>query len=447
MSLIYKLAIKEKLNLSELYNIFQQLIFFNNNNTISKIAVAVSGGSDSLALAILLNLWCKQNNIKLIALIVDHNLRVESKSEAEQVKKWLKNHNIDSEILIRKNIKLTSKIQETARKDRYNLLLEYCKKNNIIHLAIGQHFNDLVETIIMRKHRGNNIWGDTGISMKIVKRETILIRPLLYYTKLAIQNTLKDYQATWIEDPSNHNKIFERTKIRNEVIITKHNIKYYCDDINKAITNRVILEQQLIDFLLKQVEISSLGVIKLNLDNFKSLVNDKLKISIIGCLIKFITANDYMPKINKLQHLISIIMSNSFKKVTLGNCILAKKDNILLLIKENRNIKDQQIINSQNYLFWDQRFIIKVNDLANGSIIKTLTSAEYDKLIFAYPKIKQELMILQLNKDIILSLPWLFNNKLEVCNDWYKNITNHNLVYFKPEKSIINDIFYSIKHC
>ena len=63
-----------------------------------KIAVAVSGGPDSMALVFLLKSWSLKNNGSLIALIVDHQIRKDSNLEAKIIKKYLIKYEIESKI-------------------------------------------------------------------------------------------------------------------------------------------------------------------------------------------------------------------------------------------------------------------------------------------------------------------------------------------------------------
>ena len=76
-----------------LYKSFNQKNLFETNPVI---AVAVSGGSDSIALVFLLKKWVRKNKGKLIALIVDHQMREGSFKEASFVKKYLSDNNIQS---------------------------------------------------------------------------------------------------------------------------------------------------------------------------------------------------------------------------------------------------------------------------------------------------------------------------------------------------------------
>ena len=91
------------------------------------IAVAVSGGSDSMALVLLAEGWVKRFGGKVIALSVDHRIRKESASEVKQVKKWLARYRIEHHILnwVREKRNVS---QNDARRARYSLLEKLCKK-------------------------------------------------------------------------------------------------------------------------------------------------------------------------------------------------------------------------------------------------------------------------------------------------------------------------------
>ena len=101
-----------KLNKENFLKLINQKFIFENNPTI---AVAVSGGPDSMALLFLLNRWIKFKKGKLIALIVNHNLRKSSMKEALSISKLLSNKNIRSKILTINKQKIIKKSMEEAR--------------------------------------------------------------------------------------------------------------------------------------------------------------------------------------------------------------------------------------------------------------------------------------------------------------------------------------------
>ena len=111
----------------DLSNIFHN--FRNNLDTLNKkkYLVAVSGGPDSLALVALSKAYAFSKKIKFYYVLVDHNIRKNSSNEALKVKKLLKKKNISLKVFVNKK-KITKNIQAEARKTRYDILSNYCKK-------------------------------------------------------------------------------------------------------------------------------------------------------------------------------------------------------------------------------------------------------------------------------------------------------------------------------
>ena len=141
-------------------NIF--LSRLQNLNCIEKnphLAVGVSGGPDSMALTFLLSKWIKLKKGKLYGLIFDHGIRINSKEESYQVKDMLTNINIKPVIIKVKKNKLLKKNMSQARNNRFEGLLNFCNKNKILHLFLGHHFDDNLETYLIRKINGSNLEG------------------------------------------------------------------------------------------------------------------------------------------------------------------------------------------------------------------------------------------------------------------------------------------------
>ena len=195
-----------------LYKSLNQKNLFETNPVI---AVAVSGGSDSIVLVFLLKNWIKKNKGKLIALIIDHQMRENSFKEASFVKKYLGNNNIQSLILKvpKKNVLKGKMIQ--ARENRFLKIINYCKKNKILHIFIGHHYDDNVETFMLRKIAGSNFEGLNCMQEKTIYNDVQIIRPLLKFTKKQILDYNKKMNLVYVNDPSNDDEKYSRVVVRN----------------------------------------------------------------------------------------------------------------------------------------------------------------------------------------------------------------------------------------
>ena len=196
-------------------NLYKSLNQKNLFETNPVIAVAVSGGSDSIALVFLLKNWIRKNNGKLIALIIDHQIRENSFKEASFVKKYLSDNNIQSLILKvpKKNVLKGKMIQ--ARENRFLKIINYCKKNKILHLFIGHHNDDNIETFMLRKIAGSNFEGLNCMQEKTIYNDVQIIRPLLKFTKKQILDYSKKMNLFYVNDPSNNDEKYSRVVVRN----------------------------------------------------------------------------------------------------------------------------------------------------------------------------------------------------------------------------------------
>ena len=198
--------------ISKIYNEFSSSLKIKED-----LAVAVSGGPDSLALAYLTKCYSLKNKIKVKYYLVNHKLRKEATLEAETVKKILKKIDIQCTILNWNGKKPSKNIQATARDKRYSLLANECKKNNIKYLLLGHHLNDLFENFLIRIVRGSGLNGLISFSKNTKYRDQNLniIRPLLNLEKKDLLYISNEVFSFFVKDPSNINEDYKRTRIRN----------------------------------------------------------------------------------------------------------------------------------------------------------------------------------------------------------------------------------------
>ncbi len=180
------------------------------------MAIAVSGGADSMALTYLAARWARQQGIELIGLTVDHRLRPESGHEVKQVCAWL----ADAAIAIPCHI-LTpttpldgSNIQEKARKLRYGLMRDWCCEQGIGHLLLAHHADDQLETVLMRLIRASGVEGLAAMRPVSDYQGLTLLRPLLPVPKAHLIATLRAAGQAWLEDPTNQSDMYLRNRLR-----------------------------------------------------------------------------------------------------------------------------------------------------------------------------------------------------------------------------------------
>ncbi len=182
-----------------------------------KIAVAVSGGPDSMCLLFLLSNWIKICKGDLIILIIDHNIREESAYEANSIKKYLLLNNMQSKIICINKTNISKKTMMEARNNRYEELIKYCSKKKLLHLFLGHHSDDNIETYLLRKIGGSNFEGLRAMQNKLFNINLQILRPLLIFNKKNILDFNKKNKIEFITDPSNGNLKYSRVVVRNYI--------------------------------------------------------------------------------------------------------------------------------------------------------------------------------------------------------------------------------------
>lgn len=180
------------------------------------IAVGVSGGPDSMALAVMLGAWATKKKIKVHAITVDHGLRKESLIEAKDVAKALVKHapHVTHKILKWTGRKPSARLMEQARTARYFLIEGYCRSHKIKHLVLAHHMDDQAETFLFRLAKGSGLDGLGGMRAVQVRGGLTILRPLLDVSKDRLVSTCASQKISFINDPSNESARFARPRLR-----------------------------------------------------------------------------------------------------------------------------------------------------------------------------------------------------------------------------------------
>ncbi|MFA5092988.1 MAG: tRNA lysidine(34) synthetase TilS [Candidatus Omnitrophota bacterium] len=202
-------------------NNFQETIKkYNLIQKNDKLLVGVSGGPDSLALLFQLNNLKNKLNLTLHIAHLDHGLRKDSHRDLQFVQKLA--DQLDIPITIKKiNPKLLKNkgsLEEVCREVRQDFFIQTAKKIKANKIALGHNLNDQAETVLMRILRGTGLSGLSGIWPKREIRNIIFIRPLIETSRSEIERYLKRKKINPCLDPTNHEELFFRNKIRYHLI-------------------------------------------------------------------------------------------------------------------------------------------------------------------------------------------------------------------------------------
>jgi tRNA(Ile)-lysidine synthase len=319
--------------ISFIYSNFRSRL--NSHIKKNKFLVAVSGGPDSLALSALSKAYSEEKKNKVFYVLVDHGIRSNSSKEATAVKNLLKKRGILLTILKNKK-KINKNTQSQARVIRYALFLNFCTKNKIKFIMTGHHRDDQIETFLIRLSRGSGVQGLSSMNeMTKINNSTKLFRPLLNEKKEDLVFLSKKYYGKIFKDPSNINQKYLRTNIRNLIKqFEKNGIKreQIINSINNIASTRDTLNSY-IQGIEKKCLITKKNTVLINLKVFLS-ENSDIQLKILSNGLKHVSKNYYPPRAKKVLNLITGIKSKKEMKVTLGGCIIHKRQNNLIISKE-----------------------------------------------------------------------------------------------------------------
>lgn len=188
-----------------------------------RIAVALSGGLDSV---VLLDTVCKaqaKNQNQIFAFHIHHGLQKQADDWLIFCEKLAKKYKIhfDFRLLHLHSDEEPGNVEARARAGRYEALADLCEEYGIEDLLLAHHQNDQAETVLLQLLRGSGVAGLSGMpaSRGISTNPGITLwRPLLNQSRQELEAYAKEHKLKWIEDPSNQNTKYRRNAVRKKII-------------------------------------------------------------------------------------------------------------------------------------------------------------------------------------------------------------------------------------
>lgn len=321
----------------------------------SRIAVGVSGGADSLCLALFLNQWAKEKNVSLTALTVNHNLRSEAAAEAEQTHNLLAKYGIEHHTLVNQTTVPQSGIESYARQVRYQLLTTYCSQNGIEFLFLAHHLSDQAETFLLRLSKSSSLKGLSGMRPQTRLNGVSLCRPFLGVKKEALTEALLNRQIDWAEDKMNQDTRFERVRWR-QFLPNLEKAGLSLDAVSQSM-RRLARADEALDFyaqafIQKEVWIDFRGFARVPFDKWQKRPQEE-KIRIMELLVRCIGQNGGYISLHSLENLCEDLPASK----TLGGCVFKMHRTGLFISREVREMDSLQKLHKGKTIQWD-RFLI-----------------------------------------------------------------------------------------
>lgn len=184
-----------------------------------RLGVAVSGGGDSVALLHLLAEWSAESGTALRAVTVDHGLRPEAATEAEDVARTCAALAIGHDVLRWTGWDGRGNLPDQARRARYRLMSDWARAWDIGDVALGHTADDQAETFLMRLARGSGVDGLAAMLPVRAKDGVRWHRPLLAARREELRDWLRQREIVWVEDPTNDDPTYDRVRVRQALAV------------------------------------------------------------------------------------------------------------------------------------------------------------------------------------------------------------------------------------
>ena len=333
--------------------------------------IAVSGGSDSMALFHMLTDWKSSDKPEIIVASIDHGLRSESKLEVEFVKKACEMKKVKHFSLAPSThlSKIQGNLQDNARSARYTLLRNWAIAKNLQCILLGHTLDDQEENLLIRFFRGSGVDGLVSMEEMVARNEILWMRPLLKFRKEDLRNYLRTNNYSWVDDPSNHDNKYTRVRMRKLLkqlksnnLITPNFVKTADHMLRASKLSREIAisnSKTLLSF-------NDVGQISFKVEKFSKLFEDS-RYRILAGIVSWFSGSFYKPRFSQLENVYNKILNVNITGSTLGGTVFKKKNGIVTVTRELGSIEENFLVKNKKFI-WDNRWLITLKSGYQGQL-------------------------------------------------------------------------------
>lgn len=300
------------------------------------VAVAVSGGKDSVALIHFLRQNAKKLNINVIALNVEHGIRGDnSVRDTEFVKKFCKNFSLPLLTYSVDSLKYAEKhsvsVEQAARKLRYDCFYNAIFNNKCDVVATAHHKKDNFESVLLNLFRGTGLKGLAGINDNYNDK---IIRPLLDVSKSEIESYIQNQNLPFVDDETNADTCYTRNALRHLIIPKIEKLFPEAENAVSRFCKIAKTEDTFLDELAKKHVIFDDNVVKLSTNMPDAIFPRAVIIALKSLGLTHDWEKSHVDNVQSLKNL------SCGSKISLPNDFIAIKeyDTIVILKKSNEQI-------------------------------------------------------------------------------------------------------------
>lgn len=333
-----------------------------------RLGVAVSGGSDSTALLILLHDFCRRHSVSLYCATVDHRLRPQAKEEAAQVARLCAKLDVPHDILSWSGWEGTGNVQAAARAARYKLLASWATGLQVDQVALGHTLDDQAETVLMRLARGAGVDGLSAMAPRRAQHKVTWLRPLLATDRTGLQEYLRSKGVAWCDDPTNEDHRYDRIKMRNswDVLaplgITPAALAQVAENMGTA---REALAQQTREAAESCAEVTA-GAVRLSAAKFAALPDEIARRLVLSAL-SWVNSAVYAPRRRSLKAAMGALATEG--SATVDGCHMRRIRDDIWIFREYNAVKDLTVPCGS---LWDNRWRVQSAENVEGNRIAPL---------------------------------------------------------------------------
>lgn len=306
----------------------QKFIDFMREFYGKKMAVAVSGGVDSIALLH----WLVEIGADIVCLHVNHGLRDAAPIEAEYVRQTCEKLNVPCHVFVWNGEKPSAGLEAAARCARYKFMTDFCRENGIEYLITAHQADDQIETFLMNLGRGSGVFGLSAMQ-PISERDGVkIVRPLLNISRDELRQYCDSRGIKYFTDEMNADARYTRVRIRQNRHLLNDKLGISDERILLAIENiaraRATIETD-VDKLVADVMGDGFAMFR---DSFLFDLMPDIRLKFIGTLVQKIGGDSYQPRLNSLRLALNKLHGDC--KFTLGHCTLRRLGERILIVPE-----------------------------------------------------------------------------------------------------------------